>query len=116
MPYIPFVFTDRICENIKLHTAYEPKMKSPVNNLLKNHEKLTHSDMMKVESHVQREAGEWLINTLMIEGITVPFKYKRKKLYKNLKGQRVNLTYYPAVEEVAGFKIEVMNVVRIKVS
>lgn len=91
-------------------------MQSPVNKLLKNHQKLTHSDMMKVESHVQRESGEWMINTLMIEGIDVPFKYKRKKLYKNLKGQRVNLTYYPGQEDVAGLKIEVMNVVRIKVS
>lgn len=91
-------------------------MKSPVDKLLKNHQKLTHSDMMKVDSHVQRESGEWTINTLMIEGYDVPFKYKRQKHYKNLKGQRVNLTYYPAIEEVAGMKIEVMNVVRIKVS
>lgn len=91
-------------------------MKSPVDELLKNHQQLTHSDMMKVTSHVQREAGEWMINTLMIEGISVPFRYKRKKLYKNLKGQRVNLTYYPATEEVAGLKLEIMNVVRIKVS
>jgi len=91
-------------------------MKSPVKDLLSNHQKLTHSDMMKVESHVQRAEGDWYINTLMIEGYDVPFKYKRKKLYKRLNGQRVNLTYYPATEEVAGFKMEVMNVVRIKVS
>lgn len=91
-------------------------MKDPIKNLLESHQKLTHSEMLKVESHVQREAGEWIINTLMIEDIDVPFKYKRKKLYKNLKGQRVNLTYYPATEEVAGFKIETMKVVRIKVS
>ncbi|MCK4707207.1 MAG: hypothetical protein KAU21_01210 [Gammaproteobacteria bacterium] len=91
-------------------------MKSPVDNLLKNHQKLTHSDILKVESHVQREAGEWIINTLMIDGYDVPFKYKRKQQYKNLKGARVTLTYYPATKEVAGLKIEVMNVVRIKVS
>ena len=91
-------------------------MKSPVNDLLKTHHELTHSEMMKVTSHVQREAGDWMINTLMIEGISVPFKYKRKKLYKNLKGQRVILTYYPATEDVAGLKIEIMNVVRIKIS
>lgn len=91
-------------------------MKSPVNDLLKTHHELTHSDMLKVTSHVQREAGEWMINTLMIEGVSVPFKYKRKKLYKNLKGQRVNLTYYPTTEDVAGLKIEIMNVVRIKIS
>lgn len=91
-------------------------MKSPVKNLLSNHQKLTHSEMMKVESHVQREAGEWIINTLMIEGCDVPFKYKRKKLYKKLNGQRVNLTYYPAKEEIAGITMEIMKVVRIKVS
>jgi len=91
-------------------------MKPPIKALLKNHQKLTHSDMMKVESHVQRESGEWFINTLMIEAYDVPFKYKRKKRYKNLNGQRVNLTYYPATENVAGFEMEIMNVVRIKIS
>jgi hypothetical protein len=46
----------------------------------------------------------------------VPFKYKRKKQYKNLQGQRVNITYYPHTETVAGFDIEIMNIVRIKVA
>lgn len=91
-------------------------MKSPVDKLLKKHQAITHSDMLKVTSHVQREAGDWIVNTLMIEGVDVPFKYKRKKLYKNLKGQRVNLSYYPATDGVAGFTMEVMKVVRIKVS
>lgn len=91
-------------------------MKSPVKKLLDTHQKLTHSDMLKVESHVQRESGEWFLNTLMIEGQSVPFKYKRKKLYKSLKGLRVNLTYYPQEEEVAGMKMEIMKVVRVKVS
>lgn len=91
-------------------------MKSPVDKLLKKHQKLTHTDMMKVESHVQREKADWIINTLMIEGYSVPFKYKRKKTYKDLKGQRVNLTYYPATESVAGMDVEVMNVVRIKIA
>ena len=91
-------------------------MKSPVNKLLDKHEKLTHSDMMKVSSHVQRETDEWIINTLMIEGYDVPFKYKRRKLYKNLEGQRVNLTYYVSSESVADISMEVMNVVRIKVA
>lgn len=72
--------------------------------------------MMKVESHVQRDSGEWIMNTLMIEGYTVPFKFKRKQAYKNVKGQRVNLTYYATIESVAGMDIEVMNVVRIKIS
>ena len=91
-------------------------MKSPVEKLLKTHQKLNQSDMMKVESHVQRGSGEWIINTLMVEGCNVPFKYKRKKNYKNLTGQRVNLTYYPDSENIAGMEIEVMNVVRIKIS
>jgi len=91
-------------------------MKSPVKKLLKTHEKLNQSDMMKVTSHVQRESGDWIINTLMVEECDVPFKYKRKKMYKNLQGQRVNLTYYPDIENIAGMEMEVMNVVRIKVS
>ena len=72
--------------------------------------------MRKVTSHVQRQAGEWIINTLMIEGCDVPFKYKRKQKYKDIKGQRVNLTYYPDTETVAGIEMEVMTVVRIKVA
>lgn len=90
--------------------ASEPK------KLVEKHPSLTHSDMMKVTSHVQREAGEWIVNTLMVEGCDVPFRYKRKQLYKNLKGQRVNLTYYPINENIAGIQMEIMNVVRIKVS
>ena len=84
--------------------------------LLKKHPKLVHSDMMKVTSHVQRSAGEWILNTLMVEGYDVAFQYKRKQQYKNLKGQRVNLTYYPTTKNVAGIEMEIMNVVRIKVS
>jgi len=91
-------------------------IKSNVKKLLKNHEKLNQSDMMKVQSHVQRDSAQWIINTLMIEGCDVPFKYKRKKQYKNLTGQRVNLTYYPETESVAGMEMEVMKVVRIKIA
>ncbi len=91
-------------------------MKSPVDKLMKKNPELTHSEMMKVTSHVQREAGEWYLNTLMIENVDVPFKYKRKKLYKNLTGARVNLTYYPVTELVAGFEFETMKVVRVRVS
>ncbi|AWB67437.1 hypothetical protein C2869_13745 [Saccharobesus litoralis] len=76
--------------------------------------KLVHSVNQKVESHVQREKGDWFLNTLMLEGCNAPFKYKRKKLYQSLKGARVNLTYYPDVESIAGFDIEVMRVVRLK--
>ncbi len=91
-------------------------MKSPSDKLTEKHEALTHSEMCKVTSHVQREDDEWIINTVMIEGCNVAFKYKRKRKYKSLQGQRVNMTYYPTVETVAGFDMEVMNVVRIKVS
>ena len=90
--------------------------KSPVDKLLNNHSQLTHSTEVKVHSHIQRQAGDWILNTIMLEGIAVPFKYKRKKLYRELKGQRVNLTYYPTTESVAGFEIEVMSVVRIRLA
>lgn len=87
-----------------------------VKKLLKSHQELTQTDNIKVVSHVQRESDEWFINTIMIEDVDVPFKYKRKKQYKTLVGQRVNITYYPAVENVAGFEMEIMNIVRIKVA
>jgi hypothetical protein len=91
-------------------------IKSNPEKLIKKHDALTHTDLLKVISHVQREKDDWFLNTLMIEGVSAPFKFKRKQQYKNLKGQRVNLTYYRGVEMVAGFELEVMNVVRIKVS
>lgn len=84
--------------------------------MLDKHKNLIQSDFQKVSSHVQREQDDWFINTIMIEGVDVPFKYKRKQPYKSLKGQRVNLTYYPHIENIAGFEIEVMNIVRIKIS
>jgi hypothetical protein len=67
-------------------------------------------------SHQQRESGDWIVNTLMLEDCHVPFRYKRKKPYKDLKGAYVNLTYYPGIEVVAGMDVEVMNVVRIRIS
>ncbi|WP_428610455.1 hypothetical protein [Sedimenticola sp.] len=91
-------------------------MPTPVDKLLKKHPNLVQSDMLKVESHVQREQGEWLINTLTITGQSVPFVYKRRRRYKSLQGQRVNITYYPAVDTVAGIEFEVMKVVRIRVA
>ena len=42
------------------------------------------------------------------------FNIERKQEYKDLKGARVNITYYPSVEVVAGMDFEIMNVVRIK--
>ena len=89
-------------------------MKSTVDKLLDKHKALIRSDFRKVVSHVQRDEGDWLVNTLMIEGCDVPFKYKRKKAYKDLTGQRVNLTYYVYYEKVAGIEMETMKVVRIK--
>jgi len=91
-------------------------MKSAPEKLLKMHDKLVHSDLLKVASHVQRDDGDWIINTLTVEGHDVAFKYKRKKLYKDITGARVNMTYYPDIEIIAGMEFEVMNVVRIRVS
>jgi len=93
---------------------------SPANKeakqLIEQHEKLVHTDDIKVISHVQRESDDWVLNTLMLDNIDVPFKYKRKKLYKSLKGQRVNITYYPDNETIASFDIEIMRIVRVKIS
>tara|TARA_R110002072_G_scaffold31735_18_gene97688 strand:+ start:10852 stop:11133 length:282 start_codon:yes stop_codon:yes gene_type:complete len=93
-------------------------MKSDADKLLKKNEQLNHLEMVKVVSHVQRpvEAGAWISNSLMLESYDVPFKYKRKQKYRSLQGARVNVTYYPEVEKVAGFDIEVMKVVRIRQS
>ncbi|MET1255738.1 hypothetical protein ABVT43_11430 [Aliikangiella sp. GXAS 311] len=92
-------------------------MHSDPDKLLKKQSRLIHSDNMKVISHTQREKDDWFINSIMIENCEVPFKYKRKKRYKTLtKGQRVNLTYYPEIEKIAGLEFEYMKVVRIKIS
>ncbi len=89
-------------------------MNKDVKKLLSGHDKLIHSEAKKVTSHVQREDDDWFLNTLMIEGVDVPFKYKRKKPYRSLVGQRVNLTYYREIENIAGFEMEYMKVVRVK--
>lgn len=91
-------------------------MKSSPEKLTAKHPQLTHTDMAKVVSHVQQTRGEWIANSIMIEGCEVPFKYNRKKQYKNLKGQRVNLTYYPDTKTVAGLVFDYMKVVRIRVA
>ena len=90
--------------------------KSPAQKLVVAHHQLTHSEMMKVESHVQRQENEWWLNTLMIDNYEVPFKYKRKKPYKSLHGAMVNITYYRATEVVAGIPFEFMKVVRLKIT
>jgi hypothetical protein len=91
-------------------------MKSSPKKLLDAHRELVHSTMQQVLSHVQREAGLWIINTLMLEGCAAPFRYRRKQRYKSLQGQRVNLTYYRSSETVAGMSMEVMKVVRVKIA
>ena len=90
--------------------------KSDVQKLVEKHRNLIHSEMQKVVSHVQREEGDWYVNTIMIEGVDVPFKYRRKQPYKSLKGARVNLTYYSQTEHIAGMDFEVMKVVRLKLA
>lgn len=91
-------------------------MKTDGKKLVAKHQELVHSENRKVVSHVQRAVGDWLQNTILIEGVDVPFKYKRKKRYKDIAGRRVNLTYYPATESVAGIDMEVMRVVRIRIA
>ena len=90
--------------------------KTEVDKMLALHERLVHSERKQVKSHQQRETKGWIINTLMLEDYQVPFRFKRKRPYKNLQGAYVNLTYYPATEVVAGIEVEVMNVVRIRIS
>jgi hypothetical protein len=89
-------------------------MQSDPKKLVEKNRNLTHSELLKVTSHVQREQGDWILHSLMVEGCDVPFKFKRKGNYQSLKGARVNLTYYSEQETVAGMNFEVMKVVRIK--
>ncbi|QSX32258.1 hypothetical protein JYB87_10770 [Shewanella avicenniae] len=89
-------------------------MQSDPKKLLEKNQQLIHSELMKVVSHTQREQGEWILHSLMVEGCSAPFKFKRKGQYQSLKGARVNLTYYPAKEVLAGLSFEYMKVVRIK--
>jgi len=89
-------------------------MKSDPDKLLKKNAQLNQLDAIKVASHVQRERGEWFLNTLMLEGYNVAFKYSRKKRYRSLEGASVNLTYYPDSEVIAGLEFEYMKVVRIR--
>lgn len=85
-----------------------------VDKLLKRHESLIHSENLNVVSHVQRTEGEWVRHTLMIEGVDVPFIFKRTKQYKSLVGARVNMTYYRVTKTIADIEFEQMKVVRVK--
>jgi hypothetical protein len=89
-------------------------MQSDPKKLLEKNKNLIHSELLKVTSHVQRDQDEWVLHTLMVEGCDVPFKFKRKGNYQSLNGARVNMTYYPTSEKVAGLDFDVMKVVRIK--
>jgi len=89
-------------------------MQSDPKKLVEKNKNLIHSELLKVISHAQREQGEWVLHTVMVEGCDVPFKFKRKEHYQSLKGARVNMTYYSEQETVAGMAFEVMKVVRLK--
>lgn len=91
-------------------------MSKELDKLVTKHQQLNHADMKKVVSHVQREEGDWVLHTLMLEGWDVPFKFKRKKAYRSLVGASVNVTYYAASENIAGIDFEVMKVVRLRQS
>lgn len=84
--------------------------------MLDRHKLLVHSERKRVASHTQRKAAGWIVNTVMLEGYDVPFRFKRKTPYRKLTGTYVNLTYYPYTESVGGIDMEVMNVVRIRTS
>ncbi|AWL11013.1 hypothetical protein HMF8227_00517 [Saliniradius amylolyticus] len=89
-------------------------MSDPQLKKLLEHPQLTHSENRRVISHVQREDGDWYLHTLMLEGVDTPFKFRRKKPYQSLQGARVNLTYYPDTESVAGLDFDIMKVVRLR--
>ncbi len=99
--------------NVRIVTPETSEL-SDVKKLLKKHGKLNQLDMAKVVSHIQRDSGDWVINTVMLEGYDVPFKYSRKTTYKSLQGARVNLTYYAETKTVSGLDFETMRVVRIR--
>lgn len=91
-------------------------MKVEASKLTERHSGLVHSERLKVTSHVQRVSDGWIINTIMVDGYDVPFRFNRKSRYRDITGKLVNLTYYPVIEQVAGLDFEYMKVVRIKVS
>ena len=90
-------------------------MKS-IKKFLAENNNLIHATMQKISSHVQRRKGEWVFNTVLIEGHEVPFKYKRQKDYKSLQGASVDMIYYPEKETIAGMEFEYMKVVKINLS
>ena len=57
-------------------------MKRSIDKLLKKNSELNQLDFVKVLSHVQRETNGWILNTLLLDGYDVPFKYRRKQAYR----------------------------------
>ncbi len=90
-------------------------MKS-IKQFLAENDNLVHATMQKVASHVQRQQGDWFLNTVLIDQHDVPFKYKRKRRYQSLKGARVDMIYYADKENIAGVDFECMKVVKIALS
>jgi len=74
-----------------------------------------HSDVMEVKSHVQRFDGEHILNTIMVDGYDCPFQYHRDFKYKSLAGKQIDVSYYPTLATIAGFEMEIMKVVHLKV-
>ena len=73
-----------------------------------------HREHCTVLSHTQRDEGEWVQHTLMLENYETPFRFRRSKRYRCLKGESVDVDYYPQTTLVAGMELETMKVVRIK--
>jgi len=90
------------------------KSGSTVKALEQKHPELIHSTNMKVQSHVQRNDGDWFVHTLMLNDHNVPFQFKRPSQLKDLTGTRVNISYYPLTKDIAGLPFETMKVVRIR--
>jgi len=113
-PYPPLGYEQNANAEFAQNDRQDTSVKSEVDKLLEKNQPLNHLEMAKVVSHVQRDKDGWVLNTLMLDGYDVPFRYSRKKRYRSLKGARVNITYYPQAEQVAGIDVEVMKVVRLK--
>ncbi|GGY92210.1 MULTISPECIES: hypothetical protein [Shewanella] len=85
-----------------------------ISDLSQEHPALIHTEHCTVLSHTQRDQGEWVQHTLMLKNYETPFRFRRPKKYRSLKGAQVTLDYYPQTTLVAGFEVETMRVVRIR--
>ena len=64
-------------------------LKVKADKLTAKHGQLTHSENLKVSSHVQRKTGDWILNTVTVDGYDAPFRFKRKTRYKNIEVVRI---------------------------